>query len=312
MMRRSLTLLVLAAALASTARAHDAPIPPSDGVFESITIDVSADGRHADAAPPGGADAFRILFDTGANVAQLGTGALPARALTGSLTGTLAFRSLFDVRLRSNGQLVAEAVPLALTLDAESANLRATLTTGLAEAGGTVVEGSPLAADGSFTLVGVASSAQLLGGSTLVLRFTGRATPAPDLDSFALAPVTKRVAGKLSGATVRVRAVIEVPVGATPDFTRPAALRVSSADATVGAVNLPAGLTASGRRFIAEGGGVTVAVSTLRKRPVLTHALDVTIDAPLLTPSSGQPCDLTYDVGGLMDRGSGTFGGGRR
>jgi hypothetical protein len=311
-MRRLVTLFLVMAAFAPAARAHDAPIPPSDCVFESITVDAPASDGHAEAVPAGGADTFRVLFDTGGNVAQLGAGALPARGLTGSMTGTLAFRSLFDARLRSNGQLVAEAVPLALTLDAESANLRVTLTTGLAEAGGIAVEGSPLASDGSFTLVGIASSAQLLGGSALVLRLAGRATPAPDLDGFALSPVTKRVAGKLSGAAVRVRAVIEVPVGVIPDFTRPAALRVSSGDATIGAVNFPTGLGARGRRFVAESGGVTIAVSTVKKKPVLTHALDVTITTPLLTPSSGQPCNLTYDVGGLMDRGSGTFGNGRR
>jgi hypothetical protein len=310
-MRRLLTLVVLTA-FASVARAHDAPIPPSDGVFESITVDAPASDGHAEAVPAGGADTFRILFDTGANVAQLGAGALPARALAGGMTGTLAFRSLFDARLRSNGELVAEAVPLALTLDAESANVRVTLTTGLADAGEITVEGSPLGADGSFTLVGIASSEQLLGGSALVLRLAGRATPAPDLDGFALRPMTKRVAGKLSGTTVRVRAVIEVPVGVIPDFTRPAALRVGSGDAAIGAVSLRAGLAASGRRFVAESGGVTVAVSTVKKKPVLTHALDVTITTPLLTPSAGQPCNLTYDVGGLMDRGAGTFGAGRR
>jgi len=110
---------------------------------------------------------------------------------------------------------------------------------------------------------------------------------------------------------VRVRAVIEVPVGITPDFTRPAILRVSSGDATVGAVSIPSGLAASGRRFVGESGGVTVAVSTVKRKPVLTHTLDVTIAAPLLTPSSGAPCNLTYDVGGFMDRGAGTFGGRR-
>jgi hypothetical protein len=228
------------------------------------------------------------------------------------MTGTFAFRSMFDARLRSNGQVVAEAVPIALTLDAESANVRVTLTTGLAEAAEIMVEGSPLAADGSFTLVGIVSSAQLLGGSALVLRLAGRTTPAPDLDAFALVPVTKRVTGKLSGGTLRVRAVIEVPVGVAPDFTLPAALRVRSGEATVGAVSLPGGLGARGRRFVGESEGVTVAVKTLRKKPVLTQALDVTIAAPLLTPSSGQAFDLTYDVGGLMDRGSGTFGGRRR
>ena len=309
-MRRLLSLLLVLSAFAS-ARAHDAPIPPSDGVFETITVDAPASGGHAEAAPPGGGDTFRILFDTGGNVAQLAAGMLPARALTGSMTGMLAFRSLFDAGMRSNGQLVAEAVPLAVTLGSESANVRVTLTTGLAEANGMVVEGSPLGADGSFALVGMASSDQLLAGSALVLRLGGRATPAPDLDAFALRPVTKRVAGKVAGATVRVRAVIEVPVGITPDFTRPAILRVSSGDATVGAVSIPSGLAASGRRFVGESGGVTVAVSTVKRKPVLTHTLDVTIAAPLLTPSSGAPCNLTYDVGGFMDRGAGTFGGRR-
>jgi hypothetical protein len=80
----------------------------------------------------------------------------------------------------------------------------------------------------------------------------------------------------------------------------------------VGAASFPAGLATRGRRFVAESEGVAVALSTVRKKPVRTLALDVTIAAPLLTPSSGQPCDLTYEVGGLMDRGSGRFGGARR
>jgi len=309
-MKRRLTAVLLVLALASAAGAHDAPMPPSDCVFETITVNAPALSLRAEAAPAGGADTLRILFDTGANVAQFAAGALPARALTGGMTGTLAFRSLFDGRLRSNGQLVAEAVPLALVLDGGSANVRVTLTTGLAETGGTTVEGSPLAADGRFTLVGVTSSAQLLSGTALILRMTGRATPAPDLDGFALAPLTKRVAGKLVGGTVRVRAVIEGPIGVTPDFGgRPAALRVSSGDTTVGAVTLPAGLFANGRRFVAESEGVTVSVSTLRRKPVLTHALDVAIAQPLATPAGGQPFNLTYDVGGLVDRGSGAFRG---
>lgn len=301
-------LLVLA--LAGAAGAHDAPIPPSDCVFDTISVEVPASSLRADAAPAGPGDAFRTLFDTGANVAQLQTDALPARVLGGGMTGTIAFRSLFDAHLRSNGELTADGVPFALTLDGASANVRATLTTGLAVLGEAAVEGSALAADGSFTLVGVTSSDQLLSGAALVLRLSGHATPSPDLDGFVLAPLTRRVAGKSAGGAVRVRAAIDVPLSLAPDFANNrAAVRVSSGDAAVGSMALPSGLVANGRRFAGEADGVTIAVTTMRKKPVLTLALDVTVAEPLSTPGGGAPLDLTYDVGGLVGRGSGTMRG---
>ena len=61
----------------------------------------------------------------------------------------------------------------------------------------------------------------------------------------------------------------------------------------------------NGRLFAGEGNGVAVSVRTMRKKPVLTLALDVTIAQPLTTPGDGAPLDLTYDVGGLTGRGSG-------
>jgi hypothetical protein len=304
-MTRRLASLLIVLALASAAGAHDAPIPPSDCVFETIMVEAPASNLRADAAPAALADTFRILFDTGGNVAQLQTGALPVRALAGGMTGSLAFRSLFDGRLRSNGELDADGVPLALELAGVSANVRVTLTTGLAALGETVVEGSALAADGRFTLVGVTSSDQLLSGTALVLRLSGHATPTPDLDGFVSTPMTKRVAGKIARGAVRVRAMVEVPVGLEADFAgRRAAVLLSSGDATVGAAALPSGLVASGRRFAGEGNGVALSVSTLRKKPVLTLALDVAIAQPLATPSGGAQLNLTYDVGGLVGRGS--------
>src|SRR6185295_8479545 len=171
-MTRRFASLRLVFALSSAARGHDAPIPPSDCVFETITVEAPASNLRADAAPAGPADTFRILFDTGGNVAQLQTGALP-RALAGGMTGSLAFRSLFDGSLGSSGDLVADGAPLALALDGGSANVRVTLTTGLAALGESAVEGSALTADGRFTLVGVTASDQLLSGTSLVLRLSG-------------------------------------------------------------------------------------------------------------------------------------------
>jgi hypothetical protein len=309
-MTRRLASFLLVLAFARAADAHDAPIPPSDCVFETITVEAPASSLRADAVSAGPADTFRILFDTGGNVAQLQTGALPARALGGGMTGTITFRSLFDGRLRSNGELVADGVPLTLVLDGGSANVRVTLTTALAALGETAVEGSALAADGRFTLVGVTSSDQLLSGAAVVLRLSGHATPTPDLDGFVFTAITKRLAGKVAHGAVRVRAVIEVPVGLAPDFgDRRAAVRVSTGDTTLGSMILRSGLIANGRRFAGESDGVTISVSTLRKKPVLTLALDVVIAQPLATPSGGAPLNLTYDVGGLVARGSGSLRG---
>ena len=64
-MRRALTLVPILCALASAAGAHDAPIPPSDCVFESITVDVAAaDGdrpRSGAIEKPLGLRRFRIF-----------------------------------------------------------------------------------------------------------------------------------------------------------------------------------------------------------------------------------------------------------
>jgi hypothetical protein len=305
-MRRLLATLALL--VAATVFAHDAPIPPGDAVFESISIEAAGARADAGAAAPG--DTFRVLFDTSGSIAQLQTVAVPARALAGALTGSLTFRSLFQARLLANGVLVADGVPLALVLDAGSADVRVTLTTGVVALGESAVEGSALAADGRFTLVGVTANDQLVGGAPLVLRLGGRLTPSPDIDGFALAPVTKRVTAKLAGSSVRVRALVEVPVGVVTDFaTRPALVRLSSGDATVGAVVMSAGLVAAGKRFAGDAAGGSIAVRTVRKKPITMVAMDV--EVPAAAASAGAPLDVSYDVGGLIGHGSTTLRGGR-
>jgi hypothetical protein len=263
----------------------------------------------ATSAPAGAADQFRILYDPGASLAQLGVGALPARALQGGdLTGTLGFLSLFQATLLSSGELVADGVPLALVFGSSEVRLRVTLTTGLAVADDVVAEGAPLDADGRFTLVGAFARGTLpppLDGTAATVSLSCRTSPRPDLSQFALAAVTRASGGKLGRDGGRLRASIELPSGVAPEFTsRPAMLRVSAGTTTVAAVHLPAGLEArGGRSFVGENGIATIAVRAGRGTPASSYVLKVRLRAADLPADAGAlGIQLTQDLGGILAR----------
>jgi hypothetical protein len=319
--------LLLVLLLVDLAHAHSVPIPPSLCSFDPLAITAPATGFQASAAPSGAADVFRIVYDPGASGAQLCAAdpadpqnrcasLTPARAFAGGgVSGTLKLTA-FEARVLASGDMIAAAVPLSFTLDGQTGSVSMPFTTGLLVAGDGVAEGSPIAADGSFTLVGTGTLGALgapLGGTPLLVRMSCTAAPPPDLDQFVPPTQTTKVAGKISADGLRLRVVFRAGAEASaPDFGAPALLRVSAGGAAIGALSLPAGLQAEGRRkFVGESadGQGTVVVRRLRGASYkmtlrLTNAAEPSV-------AGATPIELAYQVGGLLSRGTRTFRLGR-
>src|SRR5207247_11118321 len=105
----------------------------------------------ARAVPGRAIDALEITSDTGASAATFEAGSVPARAFGGSgIAGTLAFPAAFEMQMQASGDLAAESIAIAFTVDGVAANVRTTLTTGLPAAGEVTVEGAPATAPRRF------------------------------------------------------------------------------------------------------------------------------------------------------------------
>jgi hypothetical protein len=312
--RRWPTLLLVLLAGRST-QAHIVPVPPSTCAFDPVEIAVPTTGIAATAAAPTAADVLRIVYDPQASQAQFDLRTVPPRSFTASgFAGTLALPSLFVSTLSNAGDLTA-TVPLAFTVDGVPATVPMTLTTGLALAAGTVVEGAPLAADGSFTLTGIAPASSLggpLGGGTLSVRLTCRATPRPDTDQFAVATQTTIVSGIVNAKTLRLRAIFAAPATTVPDLPgAPAVLRLRMNGAQLVSVSLP-GLPARNRKlFVGESadGRTTLAVRSLRRNGKTVYLLGARVGGPTLAPLAGKraAAELVYTAGGLFSRASASF-----
>lgn len=315
------TLLVLTA-LAGLLHAHDVPIDPSLCAFEPLEIVAPAISLQAAAAPATDADRFRIVYDPGPSLLQFcgadpadpanGCADTPPRAFSGGGVSGMIDLSLFQGRMTAAGDIAVASAPMGITVGAQTETVPVALTTGLAVAGTTIAERAPLAADGSFTLVGAATAAALpppLGGTPFLVRMTCRATPAPDLDQFAGPTTTKSFAGTITASLTRVRAVFR-PGATTPDFTAPVLVRLTSAGTTVATFHLPGGLTAVGRRKFtgrsADGLG-TITVRTMGRGR--SYKLSLRLPTATAPATSGKRADaqLTYQVGGLLSRGAHTL-----
>lgn len=316
MHRRLWSAPLLLLLLGRGANAHLVPVPPSTCAFDPIEIAAPADGVTATVAAPTAADVLRIVYDPQASQAQFDLRTVPPRAFTaGSSTGTFAPPALFVSTLSNAGDLSA-TVPLAFTVDGAPATVPMTLTTGITVAAGTIVEGARLAADGSFTLAGVAATSTLGGpfaGRVVSVRLTCTANPPPDTDQFAVATETSFVDGSVNARALRARVIFAPPAATVPDLPgAPAIVRLRLGGALLGSAEIPNGLPARTKKLFvgtSADGGATVAVRSLKRGGKTVYLLGVKVSSPTLVPMSGRriPAELTYTTGGLFSRATANF-----
>lgn len=326
MMKKTSTLLLSLVLLARLAHAHSVPINPSVCAFEPLEVAAPSAGIETVASAATDADRFRIVYDPAPSVLQV-CGAdptapanscvdPPARAFSGDgVDGTIDF-SLFQGHITAAGDITVASAPLALTVGAQTASVAASFTTGLALADTTLAEGSAIAADGTFTLVGVATTSALpppLGGTPLQIRMTCRAVPPPDLDQFTPPATTLSFGGTVKATGAKLKAAVE-PGAVTPDFALPALARLSVAGTTIATLALPAGLTASGKKFTGRSadGLSTVTVRVQKRGQRLKLALQLPTPVLPTTAEKRIELQLTTQVGGLLSRATKTFRVGKR
>jgi hypothetical protein len=281
-------------------------------------VTLAANGTTVTVDAPSDTPPLRIVYDVENGTAQLATDpVVPRGFMAGGVPGTFAPPPLFTATVLTSGDLLASGVPLALVLDGTTRTVPVALTTGVAGVPGLVVEGSPIAADGTFTAVAVATGTGLPPplGDPLVVRMTCRADPAPDLDQFRLATETRLRAGKVRAGTLALRAVVRPGPSLTPDFPgRPTILRVRAGDTTVAEAVLPNGLAPVGakRRFagVASDGTSRIRLRFVRRRlGVDEYRLDATLAGATVPPSPSRrvTVDVVMDVGGLVARAEARF-----
>ena len=313
--RRWPTLLLLVITGGST-YAHLEPVLPSTCAFDPVEIAAPADGIAATATAPTASDVLRIVYDPQASQAQFNLSSVPPRDFTvGGSAGTLALPAVFVSTLSNAGDL-SVTMPLAFTVDGTPATVPMTLTTGLAVEGGTIVEGAPLAADGSFTLAGVSAGSSLGGpfaGRVVSVRLTCQANPRPDTDQFAVATQTTFIDGSVNARMLRLRVIFAPPAAVTPDLsTAPAVLRLRLNGALLASVEVPNGLAARSRKLFvgtSTDGRATVAVRSLKRGGKTVYLLGLKVTSPTLAPMSGKrvPAELVYTTGGLFSRATASF-----
>ncbi len=268
---RSLVALLCLVAGARAALAHDVPVNPSTCTFDPVELTAVASGLSATLAAPTAADAMRLVYSVATATAQFQQPTVAARAFTaGGVAGTLAFPQAFDARLTTGGDLRADAVALDVVLGGVATSVPVTLTT--AVAGGGVATGTPMGADGRFTLVGAIPPGALpapFDASATVLRFGCRASPPPDRDQFAPAPAIASLAGVLSATQGKLRAVLRGGSLTGASVTgAPATLHLATAGGGVATFEFPAGFAAQGSRLLiaqaADGARLTLRLGTGR------------------------------------------------
>jgi hypothetical protein len=264
-------------------------------------------------AAPGDADALRVVYTVASNLAQFQAATVPPRAFTvDGVDGSLAFPAVFATTLTNAGDLAFAPVPLSFVVGGVPVTVPVSLTTGLVQNGGAVVGGTPIGS-GELGLVGVVPAGALpppLDGAT-VLRMRCRLLPAgPDLDQFAESAVATKLGGFVKPTKGKLRTVLQVPIGTTPDFTRPAMIRLLAGGTELLALDLPSGLTGSGRKFTATAAdGTVVTVKAGRRKPRPTYKVLLTTPGQTVAPPAGGRVDVqaTLDVGGVLARGTRTF-----
>jgi hypothetical protein len=274
---------------------------------------LSASGTSVTFAPAGPEHQLSITYDSGTSMVLFDMHATLPRSLhvaSVGLPGELAFPPFFNGRMLASGDIRTTAeVPLSLTIGATRSSLPVVLTTALATAGGVVVEGAPLGADGRFTMVGAAPGPlPEVGGSPVFVRLTCQATPVPDLDQFRHAAKAKRLSGSLKGVLLKLRMTFATEQEDAPDFAAaPAALRVSAGGVAVGATSFAAGgLTRRGRAFVAEGGdGSRLSLRVLRRRAPARYVLAARLAGARPPGAGGTGVQVTFEAGGILTRHTG-------
>jgi len=312
---RGWSLVLLVAARAAVA--HIVPIPASTCVLDPVEIVAPATGTEAIVAPPSGQ--LVIRYDTQASQAQFDLTAVPPRSFVAAgVPGTLALPTFFPATFTHSGDLTA-TVPVFIAMGPGTVAVPLTLTTGLWAAGGTMVEGAPMGADGRFMLAGITASSGLgapFGPGMLSVRLGCQANPRPDTDQFP--GQTTPLSASLGGQTWRLRAIFAPGGTSTLDFPgTPAILRATIGGTVVATADLPAGLPMHGRNLFvgrSADGRAAVGVRTLHRGGQTSFLMAVRIQgatAPAVATAS-VPGDVAYEVGGFVSRASLVFRARRR
>jgi len=317
-----MTFRLLAAVIVATAIpgfAHVVPIPPSVCAFDPLALDVPAAGASGAAAVAGTADRLRTVYDVQTNTAtfcpadaanpegKCATAAAPRTFTIGALSGTLTFPTTFVADALAGGDFTVRDLALEITVGATSMSVPVMLTTGLAEGGGLLAEGARIGAFGRYTLVGVATPTGLPAplDQPIQLSLTCQATPAPDVDQFALPPSMNRVSGTITAKKARLKIVVDLQPGQAADFvTHPALFRLHAADTGIAEVAFPTGLAGAGRRFhaVTDDGQASLAV---RVRSASRYVLTAVLSPATVPATTGRQAlvEVTQDVGGYLSHG---------
>ena len=306
--------------LARVAAAHIVPIPPSQCVLDPAEIVAPESGVVATVDPPAGGQVV-IRYDTQASQAQFDlTAVAPRSFVAAGVAGTFALPTIFPATLTHSGDLTTVApLPVLVTMNGITLAVPLTLTTSLAAAGSTMVQGAPIGGDGRFTLVGLSAASGLgapFGPGMLSVRFGCQAAPRPDTDQF-VGQTTALSAG-LAAQTFRLRAIFAPGGSALPDLAgTPAILRATSGGAVLATAYLPGGLAAHGRKvFIGRSadGRAALGVRMLHRSGQVSFLMAVRIAGatPPQATSASVPAEVVYEAGGFASRVSLAFRANRR
>lgn len=309
-MRRFPALLLCLVMLAGRAAAHDVPVLPNDCTFDPIEI-VTPLGA-ATVAPPGAADAVRVLYSVATRTAQFQAATVPARAFgVADVAGALGLPAVFATRLTDAGDLVFPPVPLAIRVGDVDTTVPVPLTTALAPDGAGLVAGAPVSPSG-VTLVGVVPAGVLpapLDAGPTTLRLHCALTPAsPDLDQFAPAAEPKKLKGNVasSGGTVQM-IVLGPEEGSADPAAGPASVLLTANGAPLAALVVPGRLVASGKELVGTtADGSRIRVRARGRRPKWTVKLELAA-ATVSATSGAVSVDATLQLGTVLVRQQRTF-----
>jgi len=307
---------VLAALIVpATGATHTVQLAPSVCAVDPFGIEAPRRGVATVVASPGAADQTRILYTTGSNIIQFEAPAASARPFAlGASQGTVLLPTDFQASMTAAGDIVTRALPLDVEVDGMASTMFVRFSTGLEGAGDSngvaVAEGSPVAADGTFTLVGISAGGDSLPSAVrdvLVFRLTCRAQPPPDLDQFAPVARVGKLSGSITPSAMKLRLDVRAADAATPDFAASRAIaRVTVGDATVATALVPTGLASAGRARFAGG---PLSVKLGRRRSAPSFSVTIEVANPTLPAIAGARAAVavTLEVAGILARATREF-----
>jgi hypothetical protein len=303
--------LLIVFAAAAPAAAHLVDILPSTC---AVDVQLSVSGTAAVVDPPAPNELLRVVYTPNsspersriqvcsadpADSSRCGP-PIPRGFTFGSSQGTLALPTAFNMAMVASGELRADAVPVAMTIDASPATVPFDLTTELVVGADEIAVGQPIGSTGAVTLMGSGQSSTLpapFTNAALLLRLACVLAPAPDLDQFALASHIKAAKGAVTGKRTKLTVTVD-PEGNAADFAAPAIVRLAQGDTVVAVAMLPAGLAQSGRRYTADyATGSLVVVQKKRGHKVILKD-----NAGFAGPFATADGEIAIEVGGLFAR----------